>query len=84
MVLETILNLWDLLSDGLQSVYGILTTTLRELMNVDIPIVQTVVDFILNNLGEIADWTVLDVMFGIGIPFIIVFSITKWFLDIVL
>lgn len=82
MLLDTILNLWDMISDGMQEVYDIMTSSLRDLLTVDVPIIQSVIDFIVNNLG-IGDWNVLDLMFGVGLPFIVIFAITKWLIDII-
>lgn len=82
MLLNTILDLWDIISEGMQGFYDILTSKLVDLLAVDVPIIQSVIDFIVNSLS-IGDWTVLDLMFGVGLPFVVIFAITKWLIDII-
>lgn len=80
-LIDTALELWTTIATGMNDVYDILITPLKDLFSVDIPIISSVVDFIINNLN-IGDNTVLDLMFGVGLPFVIIFCITKWLIDI--
>lgn len=80
-LIDTALELWTTIATGMSDVYDVLITPLKDLFSVDIPIISSVVDFIINNLN-IGDNTVLDLMFGVGIPFVIIFGITKWLIDI--
>lgn len=80
-ILGTILDIWRIFSSGMSSVFTFLNTPFDELLSVDIPIVSNVLDFILNTLG-FGEYTILGLMFGVGISFMIVITIVKWLIDI--
>lgn len=80
-ILGTLLDIWRVFSSGMSTVFTFLNTPFSDLLSVDIPIVGTVLDFILNTLG-LGDYTLLGLMFGAGISFMIVITVVKWVIDI--
>lgn len=80
-ILGSLLEIWRIFSSGMSSVFSFLNTPFRVLLSVDIPVVSSVLDFILNNLG-LGDYTLLGLMFGVGISFMIVVTVVKWLIDI--
>lgn len=83
MNLQNLLDLWDTFSTGMQSVFGILSSTISEAItvNVDNEILQSVLDFIIDGLG-IGQWTVIDFMLGVGLSLIVAISIIKWTINL--
>lgn len=81
-ILDIIIELWDTFSSAFDGVYVILSTPLQSLVDVNVPVVEDILKWLVETMN-IQDYTIITLMFGVGLPLLIGLTLVKWFADII-